>query len=161
MPALPKFLDGLRTLVEYEVEFIVVGGVAAVLHGAPVNTFDIDIVHARSAVNIDRLLAALNAMDAFYRGRPGPPLAPTKAHLESAGHQLLVTRFGPLDVLGTVGDSRAYVDLMPHTVEHALGQISIRVLDLETLIEIKEFVGRDKDLAVLPVLRRTLQLSKD
>ena len=69
------FLGILRGLVDHEVEFIVVGGVCAVLHGAPVTTFDLDVVHRRSPENIARLQAALAGLGAHYRGRPGPPLA--------------------------------------------------------------------------------------
>ena len=45
------FLEILRTLSEYKVDFIVVGGVCAVLHGAPMTAFDLDVVHSRSADN--------------------------------------------------------------------------------------------------------------
>ena len=96
----------LRTLSEYKVEFIVVGGVSAVLHGAPVSTFDLDIVHAREPKNLERLLAALSAMDAHYRMQSEQRRQPDASHLFSPGHQLLMTRHGPLDVLGSIGQSR-------------------------------------------------------
>jgi hypothetical protein len=51
--ATPDFLAILRTLSDYKVDFIVVGGVCAVLHGAPLATFDLDVVHCRSADNLD------------------------------------------------------------------------------------------------------------
>ncbi len=150
-----RFRAILRTLAERQVSFIVVGGVAAVLDGAPVNTFDVDIVHSRDPENLTRLLAALQELDARYRYRP--EFGPDESHLAAAGHQLLLTRFGPLDVLGAIGRGWTYADLLPHSqpMEVAPG-LAVRVLDLETIIQIKEELGGEKDLAVLPVLRRTL-----
>ncbi len=55
----PNFLSILRTLRKQKIDFIVVGGVGGVLQGAPITTFDLDVVHSRDPVNIERLLAAL------------------------------------------------------------------------------------------------------
>jgi len=145
----------LRVLCGHGTDFIVVGGVAAVLEGAPLNTFDLDIVHSRDAENVARLLAALRALDAVYR--TNRQLRPGESHLSSPGHQRLITRLGPLDVLGHIGRSRGYQELLPHTVEADLGGgFAVRVLNLETLIAVKEDLGRDKDLAALPTMRQTL-----
>lgn len=150
------FSRALRALVEGRVEFVVVGGIAAVLDGAPVNTFDLDVVHSRAAANIARLLLVLEQLNAVYRIQPGRQ--PTASHLESAGHQNLITSYGPLDVLGTIGRGLGYPELLPHTVEMEIGEgFRVRVLDLETLIAIKEELGGEKDKAMLPILRRTLE----
>jgi len=70
----------------------------------------------------------------------------------------LITRYGPLDVLGTLGRDLAYEDLLPHSMAMDIGEgMRIQVLDLETLIEIKAGIGGEKDRAVLPILRRTLE----
>ncbi len=58
-PTSPDFYRIMSTLSRHDVEFILVGGVCAVLHGAPVSMFDIELVHARTGENIARLLAAL------------------------------------------------------------------------------------------------------
>jgi hypothetical protein len=142
----------LRKLVDYGGDFIVVGGVAAVVAGAPVNTFDIDIVHSREPDNITRALKALGDLDACCRLHP-----PNESHLASPGHHLLMTEFGALDVLGTIGKGLTYSDLLPHSdVREIAPGLRVRVLYRETLIAVKEEVGRDQDLAVLPVLRATL-----
>jgi predicted nucleotidyltransferase len=152
------FLAALRVLRDEGVDFIVVGGVAAVLNGAPINTFDLDIVPLRDEVNGAKLLTALSQIGAIYRLQPARQLRPTLTHLASSGHQQLITNHGPLDVLGTIGRNMSYGDLLPHTVEMDLGQgLSVRVLDLQTIIALKEELAQEKDLAVLPVLRRTLQ----
>ena len=143
------------------VQFLVVGGLAAVLNGAPINTNDVDVVHSRDAANIARLLPVLESLDAIYRIQPERRLRPTESYLVSPGHQNLVTRYGPLDLLGTIGRNLSYEDLLPHSVEMDIGEgIRIRVLDLETLIAVKEELGGEKDRAVLPTLRRTLEEKK-
>jgi len=152
------FFATLRALKVAAIDFIVVGGLAAVLDGAPVHTYDLDIVHSREPANITRLLAVMANLDAVYRIQPSRRLRPTESHLAAPGHQNLTTRFGPLDLLGTIGNNLSYPDLLPHSVEMDVGDgISVRVLDLETLIAIKEELGGEKDRAVLPILRRTLE----
>ena len=152
------FLFLLRTLAEHDVDFIVVGGVCAVLHGAPVSTFDLDVVHSRTPENIDRLLKALEKLDAYFRGQGTRRIKPNKLHLSSPGHQLLATVGGPLDLLGTIGKGRGYEELLHQTVEFQVGgNVKIRLLRLETLLEIKMETARDKDIAALPVIRRTIE----
>lgn len=153
----PDFLAILNTLVEHEVDFIIVGGVSAVLQGAPISTFDLDLVHLLTPENVDRLLSALQKLDAHYRGRGDQRLRPGPAHLKSKGHQLLMTCFGPLDLLGTIGTDQSYEDLLEHTVELKVNNLHLHVLDLETLIAIKEALGFEKDIASVPILKRTLK----
>ncbi len=152
------FLSILRTLVEHQVDFIIVGGVCAVIHGAPIATFDLDVVHSREATNIARLLKALRSLDARGREKPTQRVEPNESHLASPGHQLLMTRYGPLDLLGTVGTGRGYAELLPRTTKLQLTSgLKVRLLDLDTLIELKQETARDKDKAVLAILRRTLE----
>jgi predicted nucleotidyltransferase len=129
-----RYAEVLRRLAANDVEFIVVGLMAGVLRGAPVMTADLDIVHRRSAANVSRLLQVLAGLD-----------------------QLLLTTHGDLDCQGTVGQGRTYEDLLDRAPELEIGDgLAARVIDLPTLIELKEQAGRPKDLAVLPVLRATL-----
>jgi hypothetical protein len=153
----PDFLTLLRTLAEHQVRFIVVGGVSAVLQGAPIATFDLDLVHARDPDNVTHLLAALEDLDAYYREQPARKIRPVSSHLSSPGHQLLLTRAGPLDLLGTIGVGHGYEELLQHTIELTVGeQLRVKVLALATVIRMKEEADRDKDRAVLAVLRQTL-----
>lgn len=85
-------------------EFILVGGLAAVLQGAPVQTYDIDIVYSRRSENVDRVLEVLHSIDAVFRIQPERRIRPSKTHLQGSGHLNLITRFGPLDLLASVGD---------------------------------------------------------
>jgi predicted nucleotidyltransferase len=151
-----RYAEVLRRLAANDVEFIVVGMMAGVLRGAPLLTADLDVVHRRSADNVARLLQVLAGLDAIYRHDPRR-LRPGESHLMSPGHQLLATTHGDLDCLGTVGDGQGYEDLLERAPELDLGDgMSVRVIDLPTLIELKEKAGRPKDLAALPVLRATL-----
>ena len=157
MPA-SDFLGALRALREGGVEFAVVGGVAAVLNGAPVNTFDLDIVPARGEENVAKLVRVLDGIDAIDRVQPDRKVKPNASHLSSPGHHNLITSCGPLDVLGTIGRELGYEELLPHTLEMEVGGgVRVRVLDLETIVSLKEQLAGAKDLAVLPVLRRTLE----
>ena len=103
-------------------------------------------------------MAALRTLDACYRLQPEKRLRPDASHLRSAGHQLLATRYGDLDVLGAIGNGRGYEQLVADSVEMKVAEgVSVRVLDLPTLIAVKEEAAREKDLAVLPILRSALE----
>jgi hypothetical protein len=151
------FAGMLRVLAECHVKYVVVGGVAASLQAASLITFDLDIVHERSEENIASLLTALDRLEAHYRTRPELHMKPTESHLRSDGHQLLLTKSGALDVLGSIGNGHTYEDLMKKSVQVSIEGFTISILGLEALIAIKEETGREKDLAVLPLLRRTLE----
>lgn len=154
--AAAQFADILRRLSANEVEFVVVGMAAGVLQGVPVTTFDLDIVHHRTPENIERLLRVLQELGAVYR-HDHRNLRPKESHLASPGHQLLKTQYGDLDCLGTIDDDKGYEELLQRSVEMSLsGELKIHVLGLPALIESKERAARPKDVAVLPVLRATL-----
>ena len=149
-----RYAEVLRRLAANDVEFIVVGMVAGVLRGVPLLTADLDLVHRRSAPNVSRLLDVLAGLDAIYRHDPRR-LRPGESHLMSPGHQLLVTTHGDLDCLGTVGDGQTYEDLLDRAPELHLGEgMSVRVIDLPTLIELKEKAGRPKDSPLSPCCAR-------
>jgi len=145
----------LRTLARHNVAYIIVDGISAVLQGALVATEDLDIVHERTPQNIECLLRALKTLNARFRTRPD--IEPNAVHLSGPGHALLQTDAGPLDVLGSLGAERDFAALAQTAVSLELEGIRIRVLDLPTLIACKEEANREKDRAVLPLLRSTLE----
>jgi predicted nucleotidyltransferase len=152
-----NFREILRVLAEQKVQFIVVGGVAAVLQGAPIQTFDLDLVHSRTPANLARLLRALESIDAHFREHKDRKIRPRLSNLDISGHLLLSTSEGPLDVLGTIGEELGYSELKTDSVLVDIGQgFRVRVLKLAKYIEVKERLGREKDKAILPILRRTL-----
>ena len=148
----------LEVLEQHGVDYVVVGGVAAVLQGAPVTTFDIDALVKVSPDNSERLRKALDALDARYREHAS--LRPTAADLEAGGHLLLMTSAGPLDVLGFIGGGKRFEDVAESADAMSIGDIGVRVLSLEALIEEKRALGRDKDRAMLRILEALLARRK-
>jgi hypothetical protein len=148
----------LQCFLDAEVQFIVVGGVASVLNGAPIQTFDIDLVYEMDPANLGRLDSALARIDAIFRIQPERRIRPNKIHLSKGGHLNLLTKFGPIDLLGSIGQSMDYASLLPNSNQMELGGgLRVWVLNLETIIQSKEQVSMDKDQATLPILRRTLE----
>jgi len=151
----------LGVLLEEGVELVLVGALAAVAQGAPLTTHDVDVVHRRTADNLDRLMAALARLNARYRGRPASnPLAPDRAALATAGHSLLMTDLGPLDCLGAIEDGMDFDELVPRSIEIDLDGRPLRVLHLETIISLKRRSTAAKDRLALPVLEETLRRSR-
>ena len=85
----------LGALLDASIEFVVVGGLSATLNGAPINTFDVDVVHRRTSENVDRLIPLLESLDAVYRIQPARRLRPVRSAPLSTGRQNLLTRYGP------------------------------------------------------------------
>ena len=154
--SVPQIIEIFRVLDDHRVEFIIVGGVCAVLHGAPITTFDLDLVHSRAPDNLNCLMNALMDLDASYRGQP-KQIKPDVESLASPGHHLLITRFGPLDLLGTIEKDLGYADLIGHSQGIQIENLAFRILSLEYLIEIKEETSREKDRLILPILKHTLK----
>ncbi|MBF0199668.1 MAG: hypothetical protein HQL32_18265, partial [Planctomycetes bacterium] len=140
------FFQLLSTLVKNEVDFIVVGGVGAVLQGAPLSTFDLDIVHSQESQNLKRLKVALDELNSSLREHKNRTIKPTLKHLASKGHLLLNSDAGPIDILAWIGDNKRYDCLLPHTVILKLDdEMAIKVLNLATIIETKISADRPKD----------------
>jgi hypothetical protein len=157
----PSFLGLLRGLLHHQVAFCVVGGVAAQLAGAPILTLDLDILYEKTPENLRRLLLLLKDIHARYRDPAGRHIEPDLSRLETMKLHLLLTDLGALDLLATIGPNQTYQDLLSRTEVYNLDGLDVRVLDLVSVIETKEYANRDKDRAVLPVLRQTLALKPD
>jgi hypothetical protein len=147
----------LERLLEAEVEFVLVGGLAAVVQGAPITTFDVDIVHRRTPDNVDRLLALLAQVGARYRGRPEPSLPPSREVLQGPGHSLLMTDLGPLDVLGAIENGAGYDQIAAEALVVTISGRSLKVLSLETIVSLKQGSTDLKDKLRLPILQALLR----
>jgi hypothetical protein len=156
MTMTPSFREILEVLNRHQVEYIVVGGVAAVIHGAPITTFDLDTLVRVDQGNAERLLLALSELDARYREHQ-TRLKPTQGDILAGGHMLLMTRAGPLDVLGFIGDGQRYEDLKSASSEVGTNVGMLRVLNLEELIRQKKAMDRPKDRAVADLLEEVLR----
>ena len=150
-----SFRKILELLNKHEVEFIVVGGVAAVIQGAPVTTFDLDALVRVSEENATRLKAALDELDARYRQHQST-IKPGEKDILAGGRLLLMTRAGPLNVLGFIGDQERYEDLIGASSKVSIGSGSIQVLNLDEVIRQKKATDRPKDRAVIELLDEVL-----
>ena len=143
----------LDRLAEAEVAFVVVGGMAAVLHGADIVTVDLDVCYEPSAENRRRLAAALAPLGPHPRGwEPGSPFAWDARTLADARLLTLTTTAGALDLLTDVPGVGGYPDVRAASEAFDVGSRSVRVLSLDALIRAKRTLGRPKDRIVLPVL---------
>ena len=143
----------LGALVAGRVGFIIVGGVAATLHGSARLTADLDVVYERSSRNISRLFNALAPLEPYLRGAPpGLPFRFDGQTIVAGLNFTLTTRYGPLDVLGEISGGLRYPDLLDHSIVVELFGHRCRVIDLDTLIENKRAAGRPKDLEVIAEL---------
>jgi len=142
------------------VDFIVVGGAAATLHGGPRLTFDLDIVPASSEPNVRKLGTALHDLGAVVREPGNRPLPLTMELLissrtsESAGQLRLRTTRGPLDVLWRLHDGRTYETLFGDSVVLSDDEREVRVIGIDDLIDVKIGAGRPQDLEDVRYLKR-------
>jgi hypothetical protein len=147
----------LERLLAADLEFVLVGGLAAVVQGAPLTTFDVDVVHRRTEENVDRLLAFLTSIGARYRNRPDPPLPPKRSALLGPGHSLFMTDLGPLDALGAIEGGADYDQLLPESLPVPIGGRTAHVLSLAKIVALKRASSDPKDKLRLPVLEAVLQ----
>jgi predicted nucleotidyltransferase len=148
----------VRVLAEGGVEFIVVGGFAARLHGSARLTSDMDVVYQRSIENIRRLVLALTPYHPYLRGAPpGLPFRWDAATVQRGLNFTLTTDIGDLDILGEITGGGGYEALIPHTQTIHVFGIDCRCLGLEGLIQVKRAAGRPKDFEAIAELEAILE----
>jgi hypothetical protein len=136
----------LTALTEGGVDFVVIGGIAAVAHGSPQFTRDLDITYADDEANLGRLGAVLVALDATLRGvTDDVPFVPDGRTLKHVRVLTLNTRDGPLDVLAEPDGSGGYARLRANAITATVGGAEVRIAGLEDLIAMKKAAGRPKD----------------
>jgi predicted nucleotidyltransferase len=128
------------------VEYVVIGGVAARLHGSTLRTDDLDVCCAMTEPNMAKLLSAIGALRPIFRNDPRRiPLPTTATSLARFNTMLLQTDLGAFDVLREVTGVGGYDEVAKHTTTVDIGGQHVRILDLDTLIQAKTAAGRDKD----------------
>jgi len=135
----------LDALVSGEVEFIIMGGMAASAHGSAHVTTDLDVVYRRTPENIARL--ALAPLQPYLRG--APPGLPSRFDVDTIARGLnftLVTAAGDLDALGEATGGGTYEALLPRSEARSVFGVAVRFVDLETLIHLKRAAGLPRDL---------------
>ena len=147
-----------RVLGDAKVDYVIVGGVAANIHGALRTTLDIDIVYGRSATNVERLAAALAPYEPYLRGAPdGLPFTLDAATIKRGLNFTLTTTLGDIDLLGEVTGGGGFEQLRPHAEPVELEGRQCLVVGLETLIALKRAAGRAKDREALAELEALLE----
>jgi hypothetical protein len=160
-----EFAGLLNALVKSDVEFIVIGGVAAAFHGAIRTTRDLDVVYRRTPANIGRLAQAIAPLSPYLRG--APPGLPFLWDAETIAHGLnftLTTSLGELDILGEVTGGGNYENLVAHSTTAPVFGVTCMCVDLDMLIHVKRSAGRPKDfeaLAELEALREERDAGQD
>ncbi len=142
----------VATFARHEVRYVVVGGIAAILHGWPGATADLDVLGAFDPENLDRLSAALDEL-----GATGPGWDGAAGTLATHTAWSLDTEAGPIDIMFVLEPWGSYDELQPRSQEIAAFGVAIPVVSLDDLIELKRALGRPKDLRVaveLEELRR-------
>jgi predicted nucleotidyltransferase len=143
----------LRLLSEAGVEFILVGGVAATVHGSTRLTTDVDVVYRRDARNIDRLVLALTPYHPYLRGAPaGLPFRWDAPTIRGGLNFTLTTDLGDLDLLGEIAGGGDYERLLPDTLSIRVFGVECRCLTLARLIDVKRAAGRPRDLEAIAEL---------
>ena len=146
-------LDMLRVLDRHRVAFVLIGGVAARLHGSPSLTGDVDVCYDRGKENLERLAEALKELQARLRGVDDEvPFLLDARTLKAGSNFTFLTMAGPLDVLGLPAGTRGYEELVANAETMDIGGIDVLVADLDDLIRMKLAAGRPKDRIEVEIL---------
>jgi hypothetical protein len=154
----------LAALDRHHVRYVLIGGLAAALHGSPVTTQDADICPERNAENLARLAAALRELHARIRAEgveDGLPFACDAKFFEMMSMANLVTDAGDVDVAFEPSGTSGYADLARNAVTIDVDGVAVSIASLEDVIRSKTAANRPKDLAALPILQEVLRQLRD
>jgi hypothetical protein len=147
------FAGLIGALADGGVECILVGGVAATIHGSARLTRDVDVVYARREDNVARLVAALGPLEPYLRGAPrGLPFRWDEATVARGLNFTLTTTLGDIDLLGEITGGGGFDDLRLHAHPVRVFDRDVLCLDLPMLIRVKRAAGRPRDLEALAEL---------
>jgi predicted nucleotidyltransferase len=152
----------LRALVQRGVDFVVIGGIAAVLQGSARNTFDLDICFAVDPTNLKALATVLTELQARLRGVDEQvPFVADERTLSQIEVLTLVTTFGELDLLARPAGAPTYARLRARAERFDIGGVAVSVAAIDDLIAMKRAAGRAKDLADIEELETIKQLRRN
>jgi predicted nucleotidyltransferase len=148
----------LPELVRGGVDFVLIGGVAGVVHGSARVTYDVDLVYSRTEENIRRLASVLGPHSPYLRDAwPALPFWWDEKTIRAGLNFTLTTNLGDLDLFGEISGGNSYNDLLPHSFDVEAFGIQFKCIDLPTLIRIKKAAGRAKDLEAIAELQALLE----
>lgn len=144
----------IRRLIEHKVEFVLIGGLASIMHGAPVITHDVDVCLKFSRENLDRLVASLRDLHPRHRITPQRlPFEITDLNWSAFKNVYLETDFGVLDCLGEVAGIGEFEKVFEVSEQITLSVGTFRILSLDAIITAKVAAGRTHDLKTVGYLR--------
>jgi hypothetical protein len=151
-----QFSNILALLSEAEIEFILVGGLAAMAHGSAAAT--LDVVYSRKPENIAKLVKALKPVSPYLRGAPpGLPFEFDEKTVRMGLNFTLTTKLGDVDFLGEIAGGGTFETLVAQTEQRMLFDVSLLCVTLEKLIQLKQAAGRPKDLNAIAELQALLE----
>jgi predicted nucleotidyltransferase len=149
----------LNRLLDQGVDFVIIGGVAAVLHGSAYVTRDLDLCYSRTPDSLGRLVAALEPFEPRLRGAPSDlPFKWDVRTLRAGLNFTLDTDIGAIDLLGEVAGIGGYPEALAGSEPIELFGRRCRVLTLEALIRSKRAAGRQRDLEHVMALEALQEL---
>jgi hypothetical protein len=153
-----NFPQVIQSLVDTRVEFVIIGGWSAILHGSSHTTRDLDLCFARSRVNLQRLALALAPFHPRLRDLPPDlPFVWDETTLRNGTTFTLSTDLGSVDLLAEVAGVGGFAEVKAVSVQLDAFDRRIWTLDLPALIQAKKAAGRQKDLQILPELEGLLE----
>ncbi len=155
--------DVLSALHRHRVKYVLIGGLAATLHGSPITTQDADICPERDRENLDRLAAALRELNARIRTEgvdDGLAFACDAKFFQMMSIANLATDAGDVDVTFEPSGTGGYEELVRNAIEIEVDGVVIPTASLEDIIRSKTAANRPKDRAALPVLHEVLRQLK-
>lgn len=153
----------LAALEAERVRYVVIGGTAAVIRGAPYATFDLDITPARDVRNLERLATALRNIGAEVYGITEEVAVSFRLDgktLANGSSWKFVTPHGEVDITLDPDGTQGYEDLVRDAATARVAGLEVPVASLADVVRSKEAAGRDKDRIQLPLLRRVLEQSR-
>lgn len=151
------FSCALKALTSQPIEFVLIGGLAAIVHGAGRSTYDVDVVYNRTPENFRLIVKALAPFRPYLRGvAPNLPFVLDERTLRNGLNFTLLTAIGGIDLLGEVAGG-TYRDLAPHARRVRGFGCEFLAINLDKLIELKRFAGRAKDQEVIAELEALRQ----
>lgn len=139
----------LARLIRADVEFVLVGGLAAAIHGSSLNTRDVDICCRFSEANLLRIQTGLADLHPVHRMRPDLPLDLTPKQCKDLKNLYIKTDLGIIDCLGEVLGVGEFDTVLSHSIQIDLPIGPLRILNIDTLIKAKEAMSRPHDLITI------------
>lgn len=148
-----QFKALLSSLATNNVEFVIIGGLAATLHGSARVTYDLDVVYKRTPENLSKIVAALSPFQPYLRGAPaGLPFKFDVETLKRGLNFTFTTTAGPIDLLGELSGIGSYEAVYARANTAMMFEGTYLFIDLEGLIASKKAAGRPKDLETIAEL---------